>query len=186
MNCPTCGAENSEDAQFCRECGSQLEEQELPPAVAVASEFDGDATLISTSLSAFIPDEPDPTTETVPPPAPFNEEHTPPASRPVSPVVDTTPEPTATDIQDDSVAANASQRTPPADTAPVLDANKRGSSRQLIVLVGSLVGVLLLCCCCSLLVGALLGSDPEVIEDIIDELSTLPAYLPLIWVLLTV
>jgi len=37
--------------------------------------------------------------------------------------------------------------------------------------------LLLLCCCCSVLIGAAIGSDPNTIQNLMGEISSLPVNL---------
>lgn len=180
MNCPTCGAENEADAHFCAECGTPLENQDIETTIAGQAfvEDDSDMTIMSTpgQLAAEqaktvsvdhsevadvmgqegAESEPPPSVESEPPPI---------ASTPPPP-----PPPVS---------------APPADDGdgdgPVVGevvSDDKGGSNKTMMIVGIIVGVLLLCCCCcSVGTGASLGSDPEIMEDIIRELSFVPNYL---------
>jgi hypothetical protein len=176
-----CGAENSEGATFCRECGTELEDQTITPAIPVADEpEEDDFTLVSTPMPPeliidAVAEPPD-----ITPAAQFNEEHTPPASRPVPPIVEPEPpQPAEAEAAETPTSFDEAPPSPPASEPAVGQPAKSSSSRTMMyLLIGGLVVILLLCCCCSLLVGGLACADPGLIEDIIDELSQLPAFIP--------
>lgn len=167
MNCPTCGAENEADARFCAECGSPLEDQaaEAIKAERVFSQVDEDATIISSAgllaeeeaktlavdqaqLSAALEDAS--------------------AGAPSDDAPEPEPEP---------------KPVPPAQPASGGSGGDQGESsfsgggesgggkNRTLMIVGIVAVVLLCCCCCSLAIGATIGSDPELLEDMIDELS---------------
>ena len=186
MNCPTCGAANEADAHFCAECGTPLENQDIEATIAgqVLVDPDNDMTIMSTpeqlaaeqaktvtvdhsdvveAVAATEVEENAPSgIETEPPPPP-----PPPASPPPPPPVDSSPPP----------ASDGGSDVPPVATDIASD--DEGGSNKTMMIVGIIVAVLLLCCCCcSLGAGASLGSDPELMEDIIRELSFVPGYLP--------
>ena len=176
MNCPTCGAENEADAHFCAECGTPLENQDIEATIAgqVFVEDDSDMTIMSTSdqLAAEqaktvsvdhskVADMLEEDIASEPPPGMVSEP--PPTSSPPPPVS----VPPADDGNGDK----------PVGGTVVSDDDKGGSNKTMMI-VGIIVAVLLLCCCCcSVGIGASLGSDPELMEDIIRELSFVPGYL---------
>lgn len=169
MNCPTCGAENEADARFCAECGSPLEDQaaEAIKAERVFSQVDEDATIIS---SAGLLAEEEAKTLAV-------------------------DQAQLSAALEDASAGAPSDDAPEPEPAPPAQPAAGGSSgnqgessfsgggesgggkNRTMIIVAIVAIVLLCCCCCSLVVGGAIGSDPELLEGIIDELSLVPTLL---------
>lgn len=180
MNCPTCGAHNEADAQFCAECGTPLQSTEIDTPISgeiidMPTEPDNDATILSgaddlaaqiraataesEAAEAGTPEpvsEPEPPVET-PPPLPPSQPETPAVEPPVQEFSGSAPLPAA----------------PPS-------AKSGGSNKKLLIVGGVALAFALLCCCCALLIGGVLGSDPNMVEDILREISGLPLQLPLV------
>ena len=167
MNCPTCGAENEADARFCAECGTSLESEAVAAAKASQAfeEPDGDATIMSmpgdlaseartlavdqAQVAAALENNNEE------PPAPEAE------AEPVSSIVEPAPVDTGGDFGGSSVGGSG-------------DGNGQ-DNRRMWIIIGVVVALVLCCCCCSIAIGGSIGSDPEILEDIMGELGTLPS-----------
>lgn len=171
MNCPTCGAENEADARFCAECGSPLEDQaaEAIKAERVFSQVDEDATIIS---SAGLLAEEEAKTLAV-------------DQAQLSAALE---DASAGAPSDDAPEPEPEAAPPAQPVAGGSGGNQGGSSfsgggesgggkNRTMIIVAIVAIVLLCCCCCSLVVGGAIGSDPELLEDIMDELSLVPTLL---------
>lgn len=177
MNCPNCGAKNDADARFCAECGTPLDNAVLEAAkVEGFEEADEEQTIISTADEIAV-EAKTLTVDQAEVMAAVEE-------------VDNTEE-----ADDEGSTSEPESSSPPLESAPAgaggddqngggMDgedgSGESGSNRTLIIVGVIVVVVLLLCCCCSVLVGGVVGSDPGAVEDLIEEISMLPVYLPLI------
>lgn len=168
MNCPTCGAENDADARFCAECGSSLENQAVEAAKAEQAfeeAADPDMTIMS------MPDDLASEAKTVAVDQDQVNAAVEEASTPSAAEVETgTLEPATPGVEG---GGGSHQQTP-------LGGDESGGNRRMWIIIGVVAVVILLCCCCSLAVGGVLGSDPGTLEDIIEELSLVATYLPLV------
>jgi hypothetical protein len=160
MNCSVCGAENEADARFCAECGAQLEphlQQGLEATLAGRpgdDDFDNEATILSPrpeieaqlrnlSIEPVEPDE---------------------ISMPEDDMRSALePEPPLMAANDDLPMAEPEDE-PEVDHPPPPQAGD--NSRKILIIVGLILAVLILCCCClSLVVGGLIGSDPQLLDE---------------------
>ena len=163
MNCPNCGAANDEEARFCAECGTPLEDQ-IDDEAAMAGEL-------------IIDEESD---RTIPA---FNRQ-VPERARTVMMTQDdmAVAVETASTIGVQAAAMSEEDfepefsEAPPGDVYPGGEAGAGGGNQQRTLIIIGVVAALLLCCCCfcAISIGSVLGSDPELIEDIIRELSWRP------------
>ena len=173
MNCSNCGAENDVDAHFCAECGTPLDNVAVETAKAehVFSDTDEDATIMSapgeiameaktlavgqTNMVADVEDANN--AEEVDDDSSSSEPESPPSSSGASP----------------ADAGSGDQDGDGMDHGGGGGDGQKGSNRTMII-VGAIVLVLFLCCCCSVLVGGVVGSDPDMIEDLIEKIAMLP------------
>ncbi len=186
MNCPNCGAKNDADARFCEECGAPLENQDIEATMVgqnLSDVADSDQTIMPSPeelaaeeaktvtvdyaklVEAAAAESNDPAPS--PPPVP--------EAAPPPPPPDPSP-PSSGDGDSGSIAgggdAGGDGETPAAAGG--------GQSRKMWILIGVVVLVLLcICCCCSVPIGSCMA-DPNSCEDIIRELTAIPAYLPFV------
>jgi hypothetical protein len=182
MNCPTCGAANDADARFCAECGTPLENQDIEATMVgqVIEPADNDMTIMSTAkdlaaeaktmsvdeaeVANFLAD-----TEAETPPAPS----TPPPLTPPDPPAAQVPESDFKGalLPDEPVEELVSDPSPPPPSAGT--GGGGGNRKTIMIIVGAvLFFALVLCCCCSMAIGGALN-DPDV-QDILQDLSSLP------------
>jgi|GEM_PF-1648633 len=178
MNCPNCGAKNEAEARFCAECGTPLDDVVVETAKVeqVFDETSEDMTIISTPSEAAAEaktlavdqakvvagveegDEKDDAETGSNDDLPSEPESSPPPS---------TPSPTA--------AGGGDQNGGGVDLGG--DSNGGSNNRTLIIVGVVVLVLLLLCCCCSVLIGAAIGSDPNTIQNLMGEISSLPVNL---------
>lgn len=167
MNCPNCGAANDADARFCAECGTPLENQDNEATIVGHSlkDIDDDAPVLASPDQIAAEDEKTVTVDQ----ATLNNAQ---ADQSPSP-----PQPEAAAPSPPPVTP-ASGGMDQGGTSVVGDTG--GDSKRTMWIIVAIIVVVILCCCCfSIGIGGAIGSDPGVIEDIIDELSWLPLHLPL-------
>jgi len=175
MNCPNCGADNDAEARFCAECGTPLDNVVVETAKVeqVFNEADEEMTIISASgeLAA------EAKTLTVD----------------QAEVVATEEDADKVEEVDDDGLEDVPEPSPPPSTPSPADSGGNdedgggmdlgggdddgsGNNRTLIIVGIVVLLVLLLCCCCSVLVGVAVGSDPNVIEDLMREITMQSVY----------
>ncbi len=194
MNCPSCGAKNDADVRFCAECGTPIE----------SSDTDNEATVIGISLQDLGSDIPDlsamgeasedktmtvdhseaevniPTEDIavadmdadMAKPAPPVPEPEKPVSSARTPTPDSTSEPI--------ISADAGEGGSTGSSGGVAELADSGQNKTMWIVIGVIALLFLCCCCCSLGFGGTIGSDPDVLEDLIRELSLVPGYLPFV------
>ena len=170
QHCPTCGAENDDEAQFCAECGAPLAVEADPISV------DDEPTILSTNISELIEAQ---KTEIFD----GSEDHEETIQVSQAEIFGTTPAQAETTADPEIPtgetvgSAGASPPSPPAGGDSNGGSSNGGmmSQRNIIIAV---VALLLLCCCLFALVGgALLAFSEEfalrVDYDVIPWLQTL-------------
>ncbi len=180
MNCPTCGAQNDADARFCGECGTPLENPDVE-ATIIGQKFelpdeldfgDNDMTIMSTPARlaeeaktlAVDQDAMAAAMEDIAPPAPSLTDSARAAMLPPSLPEDAPP----------GVPPVMGSPEPAETPPPVIEEKKGGSSKKILLTVGGiLLFFIILCCCCSMAMGASIVSDPNFMEDLMRELSSI-------------
>jgi len=177
MNCQTCGAKNDDDALFCAECGTPLENQDIEATIAgqvidVNVDDDSDRTIMSTSedlaaeaktgavdyarIAAAMAEEETPAeiddpfdpASLGPPPVPM-------------PSTGETPAP-AEDLAPAEIPVAAPAVEKPVDA----EGESGGSKKTMWIIIGVVLFVLALCCCCaSVGIGSILA-DPDILNDL--------------------
>jgi len=167
MNCPNCGAENDADAHFCAECGTPLENQDIEATIAGQNlrDADNDATVFAGPDAIAVEDEKTVSVDqAMLANALANEAAS--ASQPET-------SPPSAPPADSTGGAGAGGASPGDDAGD-------NNNRKMWIIVG-VITLLILCCCCifSIALGSILRSYPGIFENI-NDLSSLPAYLPLV------
>lgn len=148
MNCPNCGAENEVGARFCVECGVPLENQMTLPDHPPEADDDDDRTILSSA--SLIAEQ-------------------------AKTMAVTQDQLAAAETE---AASDFDQEPPKPEPLPIPPSGASGSSGQNLmnqrnIIIAVVVILVLCCCCCALSVGATLGSDPTIMEDLMRELGLL-------------
>lgn len=174
MKCPNCGAENDADALFCVACGDTLESQDTDAVIEEQffDDPDDEPTILSSRDEIFAQMQ-----------AMGLDDQSQPTSDQESDEIDSTDEPPPLEPEapaPPSGGFRAGDQAPSDDDGGDQNGGSRGNqgnkNRTLYIIIGSIVVLLLLCCCCSGVIGSVIGSDPDILEDIIEELSSLNTF----------
>ena len=169
MKCPNCGAENDADAFFCVACGDPLESQDTDEVIEgqFFDDSDDEPTILSSRDEIFaqmqamgLDDQSQSTSDQESDEIDSTDE-----SLPLEPEAPSPP----------SRGSLAGEQSPSDDAGSDQNRGSQGNqgnkNRTLYIVIGSIVVLLLLCCCCSAVIGSVIGSDPEILEEIEDLIS---------------
>ena len=184
MNCPACGAPNEADAQFCAECGSLLENNEIEATIAgqkwpvdsesVGSAADEPAVASQSDVSSDLPAETE--TETIdqaasPPAVPESDDQ--PEELLAVPVEDQPTIPESPEIVE-PLAEPLPKETP-------ADVDGAGGRKGRFIMGGVVLLFIIICCCCSVFAGAIIGVlTSESGQEILRDLSAISMGWPLV------
>lgn len=184
MNCPACGAPNEADTQFCAQCGSPLENDEIEatiagqkflvdsepvdptvPEPATAPEADSSSDLTVAAETIMV--------DQIPPPAGLPESD----DQPDEPLPSSTENEPVTPKSPETAEALAE---PPPNETPA-GANGAGDRKIRFIVGGVALFLIIICCCCSVFVGAMFGIlTSEAGQEILRELGAISLNWPVV------
>ena len=159
MNCPACGAQNETDAQFCAECGSPLEDNDIEATIAGQMWTVEPEPVDLVADEPVIPPEPDISDNVLAAtPTMTDDQIASPTTRPEAEDLTVIGEDLLSPIEDEPVIPEPPETiTPvvesPSEKAPA-DETSTGSRKMWYIVGGVALLLIIICCCCSIFIGA--------------------------------